>query len=276
MIKKFKALLDVDAPKGKQKEQYVQDFMEENTEFLPTPGLLNHRLHMGSVISKFPIDVSLICDYAYITKSSIKWEIYLVELEKPEKKIFKETKGQVGFTAEFNNAVAQIRSWKIFVDSSSAILKQRLLPLLQPIGMRDNQIEYCYVLVYGRNSEYMSNNEKRAALATFMNSEKIRFYTYDSIISELEQSKPEKKNVMRLVKTGYEFKRLHCEPQLLFSYVGPDSFSLSDAQVSTLKAWGYQIEAWQKGQFLRLNGKYVAESHEELADSVMKSLTSKT
>lgn len=272
MINKFEKLLDSAAPKGRQKEQYVQDFMEENTEFLPTPGLENHRLHMGSVISKFPIDVSLICDYAYITKSSVKWKVYFVELERPEKKIFKDAKAQVGFTAEFNDAVSQIRSWKVFVNSSAAAIKQRLLPLLQPIGMRDNKIEYCYVLVYGRNSEYKNSKDRRAVLSEFMDSENIKFYTYDSIVSELKESRPEKKNVMQFSKSGYGFKYLHCEPQTLFAYVGHDEFTLSNEQENQLKAWGYQIEEWKKGKFLRLNTKYVAESPEELADAVMKSL----
>jgi len=260
MESKFKEILEANPPKGRQKEQYVQDFMEKNTEFLPTPGLENHGLHMASVISKLPIDVSLICDYAYITKSSIKWKIYFVELEKPEKKIFKETKRQVGFSAEFNDAIAQIRSWKLFIDSSPDVLKKRLLSLLQPIEMRDNPIQYCYVLIYGRNTEYKTSNEKRLSLSKYMDSEQIKFYTYDSIISEFEASRPKKKNVMRLVKSGFEFKHLHCEPDSIFAYISPNEFSVSDEQSKKLQSWGYEIEKWKKGMFLRFNGKSVEKS----------------
>jgi hypothetical protein len=273
MLDEFRKMLDLEAPTGRQKEQYVQDYMEKNTEFLPTPGLENHRLHMTSVISKFPIDISLICDYAYITKSSIKWKVYFVELEKPEKKIFKESKGQIGFTSEFNDAISQIRSWKIFARSSAASIKKRLLPLLQPISMRENEIEYCYALVYGRNSEYVNSNAKRATLSEFMDSEGIKFYTYDSIASEVEASPAGKKNIMQLSKNGYSFKYLHTEPSNLFSYVGPDEFTLSEEQAVQLKTWGYQIEQWKNGKLLTLNTKFVAESPEAIAKDVLDAIS---
>lgn len=273
MIETFKKILDAKAPKGRQKEQFIQDYMEEHSEFIPTPGLENHRLHFSSVISKFPIDVSLICDYAYITKSSIKWKIYFVELEKPEKKIFKESKGQIGFTSEFNEAVSQIRSWKIFARSSSHSIKQRLLPLLKPSIMVGNEIEYCYVLVYGRNSEYQNNQKKRSTLSEFMSSEGIKFYTYDSIISEIEASSPEKKNIMRLSKAGYSFKHLHCTPANLFAYMTSEEFTLSDEQSDLLNSWGYQINEWKNGHQLTLNSKCVAESPDILAEQILQSIS---
>mgnify|MGYP002079047821 CR=1 FL=1 len=92
----------------------MQAFFEANTAFMPTPDLLNHRVHMNSVIAKFPIGERS-TDYAYLTKSSIDWRLVLVELEDSSKPIFKESSKNEAFSTAFNDAVAQIDVWRDYV-----------------------------------------------------------------------------------------------------------------------------------------------------------------
>lgn len=69
-------------------ENQIQEFLEENTIFIPMPFLLNHYLHMNCVISKFKLGNEFVTDFAYLTKSSDYWEFVLVELEDAKKEDF--------------------------------------------------------------------------------------------------------------------------------------------------------------------------------------------
>lgn len=106
-------------------ENQIQEFLEENTIFIPMPFLLNHYLHMNCVISKFKLGNEFVTDFAYLTKSSDYWEFVLVELEDAKKKIFTNDKENIYFHSEFNHAYDQITSWKAYVNKNrEAILHQ--------------------------------------------------------------------------------------------------------------------------------------------------------
>lgn len=51
-------------------ENQIQEFLEENTIFIPMPFLLNHYLHMNCVISKFNVTIEL--DDVDITSAETK------------------------------------------------------------------------------------------------------------------------------------------------------------------------------------------------------------
>lgn len=105
-------------------ENQIQEFLEENTIFIPMPFLLNHYLHMNCVISKFKLGNEFVTDFAYLTKSSDYWEFVLVELEDAKKKIFTNDKENIYFHSEFNHAYDQITSWKaFFLDRVSLSIK---------------------------------------------------------------------------------------------------------------------------------------------------------
>ena len=110
--KDFIDILDSPPPMGKKKELIIHEFLESNPELIPTPNLLNHHLHFGVVISKFPLDTSLETDYVYLTKSFDTWIVTFVELEIPDKKLFTNNKKQIDTSSEFNKAIAQVRSWQ--------------------------------------------------------------------------------------------------------------------------------------------------------------------
>ena len=74
LIEKFKIFLDNE----KNLENDIQKFLEKNTELIPLPFIENHGLHFNLVISKFKLGNEYITDFAYLTKSSIKWLLVLI------------------------------------------------------------------------------------------------------------------------------------------------------------------------------------------------------
>jgi hypothetical protein len=102
---------------------------------------------------------SFTCDFAYLTKNSAKWYVVLVELEKPTKKIFRSDLKRVNFSSDFNQALGQVESWKSQLKRDSAEIQRKLAPLM--LGMADNPIDYKFILVYGRDSEFGVNRERK-------------------------------------------------------------------------------------------------------------------
>jgi hypothetical protein len=142
LLTEYLDVLDSQAPTGKQKEQIVQDFLENHTELIPTPNRLNHHLHFQSILSKFPLGTELTTDYVYLTKSSDAWIVTLVEIESPEKDIFTADAKRTTATAAFNAAMDQVRSWKQFIGKNKDEVIRRLNPIIQPAHMRSNPIEF--------------------------------------------------------------------------------------------------------------------------------------
>ncbi|RWE07710.1 MAG: DUF4263 domain-containing protein [Mesorhizobium sp.] len=151
LAREFLKLIESPPPKGRQKEQVVQDFLEQHTELIPTPNLLNHHLQLNSIVSKFRLSTALITDYVYLTKSSGRWTITLVELESPDKAIFTAHMGRAVPSSGFTAALAQVIDWKTYVDDHKAEILQRLKPLIVPPGMRENPVTFEYQLIIGRS-----------------------------------------------------------------------------------------------------------------------------
>ena len=126
-------------------ENDVQDFLEQNTEFIPKMFLLNHQLHFNVIVSKFKISDSYIVDFMYLTKSSDEWYCVLIEIEKQHKKIFTQNKDNIYHTQDFNNAFDQISSWRAYIDKNKDSVVKKLNLLKQPL--KNNRINFKYTLV---------------------------------------------------------------------------------------------------------------------------------
>lgn len=258
LIASFKDLLDLPAPPGRQKEQVIQDFLEQHTELIPTPNLLNHRLHFQSIISKFPLSTELITDYAYITKSSEVWRITLVELESPDKNLFTNDTKKVITSAEFNAALNQVRSWKHFIENNKSEVIRHIEPLLRPFAMSRNPIEFDYQLIIGRSNNKNFSLERKQHFRGLINETRINILTYDQLIDYYNTPKL----VLRLTGHQYAFKHMTFEPTQIFAYVGPDNLSLSNNEIELLKKSGYEMEKWSKGELLTFNVKYAKSTSE--------------
>jgi len=263
LLKTFENLLVSPPPLGRQKEQVIQEFMEVNTELIPTPNLLNHHLHFEAVVSKFPLGTELTADYLYITKSSDIWRITLVELEAPEKKIFNDDKKKTNTSAEFNAALNQVRSWQIFIDDNRAEVLRRLEPLLRPLGMSRNPIEFRYQLVIGRSQDKNLSAARKKHFRKLINESGVDILTYDTLINWYRNNQRFKKNVLRLSGAQFEFKHMHIEPTQILSYLGPDHLAVSSEQRERLLKSGYEIDKWQKGDLLTFNVKFAESTCEQ-------------
>lgn len=261
LIDKYLQMLESETPEGKKREQVIQDFFEQNTEIIPTPNRLNHQLHFKMIISKFPLSIDLITDYIYITKNSDTWRITLVELEVPEKNIFKSHANQVNTTADFNFALNQVRSWKNYLSENKKEFISRVLPLLQPPQMRTNTIEFHYQLIIGRSKE--KNSEKRNTyLRSLINESGIEIYSYDSVLSYYKSDLVFKKDIMRYRDGLFEYKYLNTKPAHVFSYLGSDVIKLTKDQKKLLKDDGYDIDKWEEGDLLTHNIRYTRSTFE--------------
>ncbi|HIK05930.1 MAG TPA: DUF4263 domain-containing protein [Trichormus sp. M33_DOE_039] len=237
-------------------EQNCQDFLEKNTELFYTPFLLNHHVHFSSIISKFPLDTSLVTDFVYLTKSSDFWYVVLVELEHPNKKLFRDDKNKIVPTSDMTEAMSQIHSWQEFIAKNKNEVLRRLNPLMA--HLQANPIFFKYLLVIGRSEQKSVNQGMRSRLASLCNDD-LLICTYDSLISYYKHSPKFKKNVLKLSKNYFEIKYLHQKEPLLFASLLPEILKITPEQKNLLIGRGYDMEDWEKGKLLSYNGKMTLE-----------------
>lgn len=258
LLRRFEDVLRDKAPDGRQKEQVVQDFLEENSELIPLPNLLNHGLHFEFIISKFPLSTALTTDYVYITKSSDRWRITFVELEVPEKAFFNETFDRAAASAKFNGALDQVRSWETFVTKNQEEVLRRLRPLMQPETMWRNPVEFNYQLIIGRSDNKNATTERMEYIQRLRDKERIEVMSYDSLINWYKSGPRFKKNVLRVKGDRFFLESMQTSPGIMFAWLGRDALELPSKYVDQLRAEGYEMDAWLAGKTLRYNGKWTS------------------
>ena len=277
--REFLQLVDNDAP-----EADLQAFLERRTEFLVLPHLLHHGLFEDVVISQFPLDTSLVTDFAYLTKSSSEWRVVLVEIERAGKKLFKASAPYPTEHHDLTAAVAQVKTWAEFIQRYRAEVVRRLSPLLQLQHWAPIPINFRYVLVIGRDSQLDLNaslrqrwaNEPLPGMCCVTWDTLLRHYRKQrdrdlhlrenllglnprgNLWEAADRGDPpvewlprERPNVLSLTRERYTFKSLLCPPQSLLGWVGPNEFEVSPTDRRMLVEWGYDMAAWDKGALLK-------------------------
>lgn len=230
---------------GDEKEQTFQTFFEKNPDYLLVTGLLqNHGLHFGAVISQFPIDTGLICDFAFLTKSSVEWRLVLIEIERPYKKIF--TKARVPQPAEYmTKGLSQIASWQSHLETGLAQVTQRLRPFLRPLG--GNPVKVWYVLVAGRDFQDLDDSGK--AWVRTQNRSNFKLYSYMTLARSYVSDRPyERANTLRLDGQAYRFLNIAYPPMTQLHYCNSNELLLSPSDRMKLLAYKIDAEAWQRGE----------------------------
>lgn len=241
--------------------------MEANTAFMPTPDLLHHRLHMNCVIAKFPVGERS-TDYAYLTKTSVEWRLILVELEDSSKKIFKKSSKNSAFTADFNDAVAQIDVWQDYVKKYIDQLRDRLQPLLIPPPMAKNRLLVSYVLVIGRSEELDHNETRRFRLASYQEQRNLRIITYDSIIRMVKDGFSGPKAVLRTKSRGYLLQSVEAMPTAMFAYIMPEHLELAPSAEEDLRSNKFDLDEWKRNKPLIINDKWTPNSDPALFEEM--------
>lgn len=273
--KSKKKLLEFDklVAEPKANENAIQAFLEANTMFMPKPDILNHQLHMNSVIAKFPIGERS-TDYAYLTKSTVEWQLVLVELEDSGKRIFKPSNKNDGFTVEFSDAVAQIDVWRDYLSRNLEQVREKLRPLLVPAQMAQNKLSVRYVLVIGRSKEFEHDEARLLRLANYGSERKLRIMTYDTIRREVEAGFAKPNAVLRANSRGYRLQSAEAMPSHMFAHMKPSDLELSEDAETALRSHHYDIDAWKDNKMLTFNEKWTFESSQELYDTMHPSVQS--
>jgi len=268
LVEQFKAVLN----KQDVTEQDAQEFLEKNTQMFYPAFELNHGVHCAAVISKFQLDTSLICDFAYLTKSSNEWWLVFVELEHPKKELF--TEANVSHS-KLTAAIAQVNTWRTFVERNGAEIIRKLAPIRKPLAT--NQVYFKYILVIGRREQYASRQASVDALNQ-MQKPDFRIMTYDSLISSYEAGSKSLLDVISQKGQKYAVKYHHRNDTLMFMWLSQNDISLDGGDIAYYKSHGYDMDAWVGGKMLEYNGKdtldkFVPQFTKQLADGNTQSNT---
>lgn len=239
-------------------ESSIQMTLEAHPELIPMPFLLNHRHHFNLMLKKYPLPNGQETDFLYFTKSTVEWWAVLIELESSNKRIFTTRgNGNPVFHSDFNNAYDQIIGWKGYLEQNPSPMKESILPIL--MHMHQNTITYKFVLVIGRNSEIVTQQQKN--LFRQKNTEHIRVMTYDSLINSFMENPIDSKLVASKSINGYRIQNLNNADTNIFSYLSHGDLHFDDTIKQQLINKGYNIPAWQSGKLLSVNNKEPKPSH---------------
>jgi hypothetical protein len=244
-------------------ENDLQRFLEKHTAFIETPGLLNHRLNLNSVIAKLPIGPWK-TDFAYLTKSTVAWRLVMVELEHPGKQLFQAKGRHSAFHADLNNAIAQIDAWRDRWATHQAEILDQLAPVMVPSAMRRNALTPFYVLVIGRDHEFRNIDARKRRLAAVLNEKNLYILTYDTLIRTYEEGRGYGKCVLSPTATGFRIKHVDGEPGSMFAYMEPQHLEVPEDAEAQLVSWQYDIPSWRAGEPLVFNQKWTMRSEKEL------------
>lgn len=256
LLAEFERLLESDASPKRQKEQEVQDFLEENSELIITQSRLGYKLHLNAVISKFPLSTDLKTDFVYIVKTSGEWEITFVELEDPRKPIFTESLKRTQPSAQFTAALAQVRDWKVLAQRAEAQIIDLLAPIMKPALFEPRPTTFRYQLIFGRSVDKNRSEDRQRHFLQIREEQGIDLFTYDQLISFYNEGLRSKRNIMRKTKRMFAFKSLVEEPHHVFSHLGPEIIELTTAQEARLVTNGYDMVAWRSGHLLTANHRH--------------------
>lgn len=239
-------------------ENKIQDFLEKNTMFIPKRFMENHGISGNVIISKLQLGTKYETDFAFVSKCTNYWNVVLIEIEKPNKNIFNK---EDNFSAEYTHAKGQINLWKESIEQDSS-LKESVLKSLDnlffPISMKNNPINFKYVLVYGRSNEI--NNEQRKLRFNQENNRDsdISVVTYDRLKTCWE-NQAYSNAIIANIKKGNKLiiKNIpECDfDTSLFAYISPSKIEISRKQIEMLKRYGYEMEEWLNNFSLYINNK---------------------
>lgn len=230
---------------GHHKEQVYQQFFEDHPNYLLIDELmLNHGLHFNCIISQFSIDTSLICDFAFITKSSLVWRLVLVEIELPHSNLL--NKSSIPHPSKnMVKGMAQIDSWRAHMETGLEQVRERLKPLLKPLVA--NPLEVFYVLVTGQDTRLLNDSAK--AWLRLQQRDGFKIYTFKTLSRSyaLRKCRQLPVNVLRLDGKAFRYLKLNTLPDVHLNYALNDELKLTVDQKVMLTQCGYNFSAWESG-----------------------------
>jgi hypothetical protein len=175
----YRALLDAGGP-----EATFQRFLERNPCFVPgtwSPGTPSGHVPLHySLISQpeLPGLRSRIPDFMWIASDSARWYPMLIEVERPDKRVFR--KDGVP-TAEFTQARNQLAQWRAWLSDPTNVLKFVADYGIPNDFVRHRVMEPHFILVYGRRAEFETDPERSKHRAALMPSPDETLVSFDRL-----------------------------------------------------------------------------------------------
>ena len=167
---------------SKNSEKVFQKFFEENPSFVPgafeISDLSGHYPFMETIISHPNIGTIFQRkpDFVWLAQDSLTFSPVFVEIEKPTKKMFNKNKTT---TAEFNQAINQIKQWEYLLnDSNNKLVLYEYFNL--PLDIRKKKFNPQFLLIYGRREEYIDDELLTGVRATYKK-DSINIISYDRL-----------------------------------------------------------------------------------------------
>jgi hypothetical protein len=168
----------------KHGEQVYQEFLEQNTEFIPRDFVQNHGIHFSLVLRKLSFGADYKSDFFFFSKSSDDWNAVFVEIEKPQSRYFADKGNKLH--QDFQAAVGQIKQWKAWlsVPNNKSAFLQSLASFQVPSYMAMNPTNCKFVLVHGRRNEYSGNADRRRLIQSYEEDD-FKIMSFDSLAENL-------------------------------------------------------------------------------------------
>jgi hypothetical protein len=167
------------------KEQVYQFFLERHTRFIPREFVQNHGICESLVLRKLSFGADYKTDFFFFSKSTDDWHAVFIEIEKPSSRFFKDKTNE--FHPEFLNALQQINQWRAWFlsDQNKGTFLSMVNAIQVPRHMARNPTYNKYVLVFGRRSEYVDNEDRRRLIRA-SETDEFKIITFDSLAEGLE------------------------------------------------------------------------------------------
>lgn len=198
-------------------EHELQDFLEQHPAMIPgafgaVGGPSGHAPFPDAVISQPELYGyhRRRPDFMWISKNSIALNPVLIEIEAPDKKMFRKDGTP---TAAFTQAKSQLLEWKVWFgkpENQQAFLRDYNIPFHRL------KIEPQYVLIFGRRSEYEGNEQLTRLRAEQMGANEV-LMSFDRMSFDANS---DEFSTVRHTPSGYEV--LHVPPTW---WLGPSMFS---------------------------------------------------
>lgn len=171
------------------REQKYQNFLENNTEFLPRTFMQNHGIHCSTMIRKLSFGSDYTSDFFFFSKSSVDWHAVFIEIEKPQSKYFKGNGSDV--SSDFTKAINQIKSWKSWLSepANAAGFLSSMSNFMVPSHMAKNPTKFKFVLVHGRREEIEGNDIRRKLINSYQEDD-FKIMSFDSLGEDLMGKRP--------------------------------------------------------------------------------------
>ena len=254
---------------GNKTENDIQNFLEIHSEFIPDNFLLNHGLHFKMAITKLEFG-DYICDFCTISKSTAEWNVNLIELEKPVK-IYNALNPDVSPNKAFNKGLNQIQNWRTAIEKNDSILKNAIRPFLKPESMADNKILFKYTLVIGRQKELNACERNRDDFYA-RSTDSFKIMTFDSLLKHAEECSSQK-NILSYSLRKVGVKRMNRKNlNSMLAHFHNEELSIDEAIKTRLRADGYDIDSWEKGELLTVNDKLPFGKSDQVCNAVKNSI----